>query len=78
MRNAVLKYNNASCMTIYDVAGAPVVGRKRVTRQVNGNDGLENELREARSRGHLFARKFQSSDLYWVDWIQANLHGKLT
>jgi hypothetical protein len=52
-----------------------MIGRKHKVRQVHCNDGLENELWEARSRGHLFARKFQSSDPYWMDLIQSNLHG---
>jgi hypothetical protein len=60
---------NHTCLTVFDrSAGA------RPHLRVEGDDGLEQALRAALERGTLFARKFDSSDTYWREWIQANMH----
>jgi hypothetical protein len=43
---------------------------------VTGTAKIQQELLDAASRKHLFARKFASSDRYWVDWIKVNIHNK--
>jgi hypothetical protein len=65
LQNSVL-YNKTECVIAYDIAGGFVSGGRKI-------HNLEQELREAKNRGHLFARKFVSHDPYWRDWIKANL-----
>lgn len=75
MHNKVLSTNNessSSCYAIYDDGGK---GNKK--REVEWVDGLKRELREARDRGHYFARKFTSDDTSSVDlreWVRDTLH----
>lgn len=78
MQNAALVYKNerdesAPCMDIQDAISLKE-SEVQQSRHVRGNAALELELRNARERGHLFARKFQSSSPEWVDWIRKNLH----
>lgn len=42
-------------------------------RHIRGME-VAKELREAKESGMLFARKFQSSDVFWQKWIEGNLH----
>lgn len=46
---------------------------ERRYRYIHGME-LAQELQEAKQSGTLFARKFRSSDTFWQQWIQKNLH----
>jgi len=70
MRNSQLR-SSEKCVKVYDNGGTN--GYPRV---VQGNDAMKQEFREARDRGHLFARKFRSDDPYYMDWIVASLHSE--
>ncbi|CAB9521967.1 expressed unknown protein [Seminavis robusta] len=37
---------------------------------------IEKALIHGKQQGHLFARKFHSTDQYWMKWIQTNLHNQ--
>jgi hypothetical protein len=56
------------CVHIFDMAGG---GQPRKLFSYNE---LAQEMLDAKARGHLFARKFTSSDTFWADWIQNNVH----
>jgi hypothetical protein len=68
MQNFSLRANH-TCMAVFDTAAGPPP-----FLEVEGNDALAQELRAAVDRGTLFARKFDSTDTYWRQWIQSNLH----
>jgi len=74
MHNTQLKYDNSSTrfspMFVQEIMAA----RKHGPNGILDYKGLEDEFKEAKARGNLFARKFLSSDQYWVKWIQSNLH----
>ena len=75
MHNIVLRYNKSSPNVCYDSQDKLQMNQTmQMGRQIQGYNGLEKELRLARSRGVIFARKFVSSDTHWKDWIQTNLH----
>lgn len=62
------------CIHIFDSAAGWVRGG----RKISGLEEIEQELKNAKDRGHLFARKFSSSDLHWINWIKQHLHNGTT
>jgi hypothetical protein len=68
MHNLLLTNNSDLCIQLADSSSG--------AKGVKGVKSIQHELLDAASRKQLFARKFASSDHYWMDWIKANLHNK--
>ena len=75
MQNSFLDYKNVSDQSWPCIEHVGKDESNRLQRhRVRGNDALEQELRDAKSQGYLFARKFKASHPDWVNWIRLNLH----
>jgi hypothetical protein len=68
MRNLLLTNNSGLCIHLADSSSGE--------KWVNGTENIQQELLDAAFRKHLLARKFASSDRYWINWIKVNLHNK--